>query len=204
MSYRINERPRKPKTRQAQALTTPSDIFVVNGTTTRIAIPCFYHEIRRALPAVLHDRMIHDHIGWPTPDSPDHVCQPHDFAIPPGHPSRAMPHMGYAGPGEVKRYIDMSKVFPVHLTKEGYNKYYAKLAASISSYASATVKVDPEKDWVIRVTIKANKKFDEIDDKQAEQVGAYSIFASHPDGFVQCVTAGRLHIMPALWDTNWS
>lgn len=42
-----------------------------NGTISYIAIPCFYGE--------RHDRMAHDHFGWPSPDSPDRSCQ-----LPPG------------------------------------------------------------------------------------------------------------------------
>jgi len=203
MSYRINEKRPPRKRRDAKALTTPGDIYVVNGTATRIAVPCFYHEIHPALPAVLHDRTVHDFIGWPSPDSPDRVCQERDFAIPtvpdhlpiPGHGKYAP-----AGPGELRRYIDMGALFPVHFNEEGYEKVTARVASSIKKYVKVKTSIDEERDWVIRLVVTVKNLIDEIEDKQKEEVGAYGVYASGPNGSIQCVVAGRIHVMPALYD----
>jgi hypothetical protein len=50
-----------------------SIIVVDNGTISRISIPCFYSN------EVCHDKMAHDHCGWPYPGHPDKSCQ-----LPPG------------------------------------------------------------------------------------------------------------------------
>lgn len=67
MGYRLPDR-----RAQIFDVATKSDILVDNGTITRISIPCFYHRGRRP---PRHDRMMHDHVGWPSPDSPDRSCQ---------------------------------------------------------------------------------------------------------------------------------
>lgn len=46
-------------------------ITVDNGTISHILIPCFYGEH--------HDRMMHDHLGWPSSSNVDRSCQ-----LPPG------------------------------------------------------------------------------------------------------------------------
>lgn len=68
MGYRLPDR-----RAQIFDIATKSDILVDNGTITRISIPCFYHRGKR--PPVRHSRMMHDHVGWPSPDSPDRSCQ---------------------------------------------------------------------------------------------------------------------------------
>ena len=42
-------------------------LTIDNGTISYISIPCFYEEY--------HDRVMHDHVGWPSPDHPDKSCQ---------------------------------------------------------------------------------------------------------------------------------
>ena len=46
-------------------------ITVDNGTISHILIPCFYGEH--------HNKMLHDHFGWPSPSHVDRSCQ-----LPPG------------------------------------------------------------------------------------------------------------------------
>lgn len=48
-------------------------IVVDNGTISRIVIPCAYGPTH--FPPPWHDKAAHDHMGWPTPDSPDQSCQ---------------------------------------------------------------------------------------------------------------------------------
>ena len=49
-----------------------SVINLDNGTISRISIPCFY-KYGQSYPK--HDRMMHDHVGWPSPRHVDDSCQ---------------------------------------------------------------------------------------------------------------------------------
>lgn len=56
--------------------TTPSRIYINNGSETHIAVPCHY--LLGLVPP--HNRHWHDYMGWPTPNYPDHCCQlPHNI-----------------------------------------------------------------------------------------------------------------------------
>lgn len=57
-----------------------SVIPVDNGTITHLAVPCFYEVEGHPYPHP--HRLMHDHIGWPAPDSPDWSSQVPDM---PGH-----------------------------------------------------------------------------------------------------------------------
>lgn len=74
MSYRLPEKrcdsDRKKHLNDAVKQTV---ISVDNGTIAHIAIPVFYKDRQ------FHDRKLHDHLGWPSPDHPDSSCQ-----LPPG------------------------------------------------------------------------------------------------------------------------
>ena len=94
-SYRIDE-PRPPKRqRSMQDTVTPGTVFVHQGTTAHLAIPCFYQEAHAPIHAVPHDRMLHDTLGWPTPEHPDHSCQEWDFDR---HCCRRTPHLRFCPP----------------------------------------------------------------------------------------------------------
>ena len=73
MGYRLPDNPPDMRPRLHDAA-TQSVITIDNGTISRIMISCHYaHEEH-------HDRMMHDHVGWPSPGHPDESCQ-----LPPGH-----------------------------------------------------------------------------------------------------------------------
>lgn len=68
MGYRLPDQ--KPcKRSHIIDLSRQSFIAIDNGTISRISIPCFYRK------NVFHDRMKHDHLGWPYPGHPDDSCQ---------------------------------------------------------------------------------------------------------------------------------
>jgi len=76
MSYRLPE-----QREHFYDVASQSSISVDNGTISRITIPCLYNI--REIQNRKH-RMIHDHLGWPSPDHPDSSCQlppEHDFVI---------------------------------------------------------------------------------------------------------------------------
>lgn len=90
-----------------------------NGTDAVFSVPCFYLEIEP--PEFWHDYHLHDHIGWPSHNHPDHICQRlpgnvcpvprllHPGQVPP-HP--LMPHGPH--PHWVYEYVDMNKAEPIH------------------------------------------------------------------------------------------
>lgn len=67
MSYRIPEQRKHIYDVSSKCL-----ISVDNGVISRITIPCLY-DIKK-IPN-RHHRMMHDHLGWPSPDHPDNSCQ---------------------------------------------------------------------------------------------------------------------------------
>lgn len=154
MGYRIQEhRPPKPN-RTMQGLTTPYRVYMENGQTVELAIPCFYQEVRPPIPVHRHCRPWHDHVGWPSPSHPDHSCQEWDFA---SDCSTA------AGRLEVhracERELDLARLVPVHF-KEEYSDVSFNAVATDEEGKDAgeiTIKadLDDHDDWVVRVSIDA-------------------------------------------------
>ena len=69
MSYRLPEYRNHFNTMVGQSV-----ISVDNGSISRISIPCFYDH-PEDICDTRHHRTMHDHIGWPSPDSKDDSCQ---------------------------------------------------------------------------------------------------------------------------------
>ena len=68
MGYRLPDH-RPDKKGHIIDLSRQSFIAIDNGAISRISIPCFYRK------DIFHDRMRHDHFGWPYPGHPDDSCQ---------------------------------------------------------------------------------------------------------------------------------
>ena len=118
MTYRMKEHRHPVPQRSAVDITTPVKLYVHNGTISNFAFPCWYQEVLPPVPAIRHNRELHDHHGWPNPTHPDHICQ---LWIPEkGHCihgfSECKPHC--------KHFIDYKKVHPIHLLSEyeGYGR----------------------------------------------------------------------------------
>jgi len=143
MGYRIGEPRPHPKRRDMSAATTPNMVYVPNFTIANMAMPCWYEEVLRPLPAQLHCRPWHDHKGWPGPRFPDQSCQEHEFA------SEEHRH-------HLARYLDQGNVTPIHLTKEGYDAIRVelntkKLPEDIDGTISVTGEIDSKDDWIVRL-----------------------------------------------------
>lgn len=129
MGYRKAEHYHVPRNerRNLQKTATPGVIYMHEGQTMSIALPCFYREILRPKKAYYHNRPHHDHIGWPDPRRPDASCQDSDFA-------RSCCDKA----GSLKEYptchdyIDMERLFPIHLKEEGYTKIRVVIAPNIN------------------------------------------------------------------------
>lgn len=164
MGYRSIERPPKKPNRSMQDTSTRSRIYVQNGATANLAIPCWYKEVRRHKQAVPHCRDHHDHIGWPDPHHPDHSCQAYDYAqIDPHHPER-----GYCG----HNYVNIESMIPIHLIEEGYTDIEVVLKDSPSGITTSGY-IDIYEDWVVRVLFDVSDHPSLDEDKDIE----YAVFA---------------------------
>ena len=146
MGYRLKEpRPHKPR-RNVVDLSTPMKLYIHNDTAGHFAIPCWYQEVLKPRVTEIHDRMMHDHFGWPAPDNPDHICQIptprcHGHHRYPGerfhygmrfHHHRPLYHQPFfictmhldpdtcnhkGGCKACRHYLDARTVFPIHLSR---------------------------------------------------------------------------------------
>ena len=151
MGYR-QPPPHRPKGRRTMHdIATPMIVSVHNGTTADLAIPVWYQEIQKPVRARHHNMQWHHHVGWPSPDHPDHICQlayegrhyGHKCPVGHDHCHRTCSH-----------YIDMTQVIPIHLLSE-YENYDGNSATVVFDEKpdglTATAEIDPVEDWVVRV-----------------------------------------------------
>lgn len=132
-----------------QDTVTPGTVFVHQGTTAHLAIPCFYQEAHAPIHAHPHDRMLHDTLGWPTPEHPDHSCQEWDFDR---HCCRRTPHLKFCPPS-CERFVDLGRLFPIHLTEEGYDGVEVERQTEL---VTVTGRIDPDQDWVVRLDVESD------------------------------------------------
>lgn len=193
-SYRIDQPRPKPPRRTMQDTATPGEIFVHNGCTAILAIPCYYQEVRPPIPARPHDRMLHDMLGWPWPNKPDHSCQEWDFDR---HHCRRTPHMKHCPP-KCEHFIDMRKLFPIHLREEGYTRCSVNIAEDPDDI-SAHAEIDDTDDWIIRVEF-APLIADLLTPDDSPATFHYSVFVDNQDdedSRSDLVALGKLTVLPA-------
>lgn len=204
MAYRKLQ-PHKPhRNRTMQDTVTPGRTFVHNGATAYLAVPCWYHELRRPKPVRPHNRLVHDHMGWPDPRRPDRGCQNWDFAecrCSKGHYVEGphVPYTGHAGCGmhrHCRDYIDLRKFFPVHLTEEGYTKAVVDMENPPAG-VKAEAWIDEANDWVVRIL------FDVAIPNMTEPLRLkYTVRVERGTGnriHRDIVTIGVLDILPAVY-----
>jgi hypothetical protein len=139
MGYRIEDRRPSPE------MLVPH-VNLRNGGSTVIAFPCYYLEMEK--PVDWHDHHVHDHIGWPYPGHPDHICQ-----RVPGHAT--------ADPNIPFDYVDMDKAIPIMLKDEGYTDATVSIDSTditgnvSSSMIMAESYIDPDDQWVVKVLFRA-------------------------------------------------
>lgn len=163
MAYRFdNTPPPKPE------LLVPK-IDVRNGGTTIVAFPCFYLEMEK--PVDWHDHHVHDHIGWPSPNHPDHICQKlPDYTKPPYF-------------NGVYGYVDMDKVTPIHLIEEGYTQAILRMDSmdTAEKVSSSSVNhrayISEDEDWVVKIEF--NPMLAEFKDKPIDFL--FSLFVYSPE-----------------------
>lgn len=198
MGYRTFQTEPHPKRRNMQVTTTPGKIYVANGCTAEVAIPCFYQEAHEAQRVRLHDRAAHDHAGWPDPHRKDRSCQIYE----PMEAGWQEPdHTAMGGHPITHRYVDGTKLVPIHLLEE-YPKAEIKVglekAASTRSQSTInlTGKVDEDKDWIIRLHVDAW-----IGDEPAEpETYKFSVYVrSSSPSRSMLAFRGELVILPGIY-----
>lgn len=186
MGYRIGEpKPREPR-RDVQDAASPSTVFVQNGTTFEYAIPCWYLIADEPVRSHCHNRQHHDHVGWPSPTYPDHICQDWEFA----HSCHAHDAKGHHH-DHCEHYLDMEKLAPIHLSKEGYSNIEVAFDGAPSGL-TATGTIDSDRDWVVRITIKSR-----VPSAVKERIDVpYAVFASAGQTRKDAVSRGVVAILP--------
>ena len=151
MGYRVHPTPPPPKPRRStSAINTLSEHYITNGSRKQFAFPCFYQEVVKPRHAHLHDRHWHDHVGWPSPNHPDHICQigapqPYDLEWAERH---------HLAPFEF--LIDPHNLIPIHLTEEGYDSFAVSWRESEEHMPVMTASIDQEDDWVVRADVQVD------------------------------------------------
>lgn len=192
MAYRTFK-PHRPKPQRSIVdIATPVRFYIHNGTMNDFALPCWYQEIYPPIPARVHNRMLHDHHGWPGPRHPDHSCQ---LWIPEaGHCIHGMqechPHC--------KHYINYSNVFPIHLSSE-YEGYTGVSVAWVEEPEGISINayIDPVEDWVVRIDV------DCMDPNAIEepQVYKFTVFVNKANRR-DIVALAELIVLPSAYERN--
>lgn len=201
MGYRKLEHHHHHGNRTAQKTSTPARYIMENGTTFMLAVPCWYKEIHLPERAWHHCRAHHDHFGWPDPMRPDHSCQDHDFPVDGCHHHHHHDEIECHNPYKHIHHhhhhlIDMAKLFPIHLKKEGYGN---PTVVFDKNYKGLTTKayIDDAEDWVIRLFISAY-----LDEAVDEPVNTrFTVKVSRTDEaknkIVDVASRGILRVLPA-------
>lgn len=117
-----------------------SVIVVDNGTISRITVPCFYSN------EVCHDKMAHDHRGWPHPGHPDRSCQ-----LPPGcEKALVVNEISLADEGYSSVEVSMVNP-PAGLTMSGeIDRNYVNL--SVVAMCETAIETDAEVQFCVYIT----------------------------------------------------
>lgn len=180
-----------------QDIATPGEIYVQNGATADLAIPCWYQEVHQPVRLIKHNHHLHDHVGWPAPNHPDHVCQV-------DRPERTLLPPGVDRPrGRRDRYLDLGGLVPIHLSAEGYETITIAWADTPDAGVMATGSIDADDDWVVRV------RFDVADSSAIDEKRTYrfTVFANAPATSVSAarrdiICLGKLIVLPGATGSN--
>lgn len=212
--YRIQPKHHKPHVAAAHDVPTPSVITVKNGKVSIIAFPCWFYEIGRPERAVIHNRTLQDHLGYPGPDGAfgkgtnDNISQERDLAW---YPERCWTPYGEVGNtyqyeyqpssnlhlhgrpdvcGALCNEIDQTRLIPIHLKKYGYE---FDVAFDPFQGLDLTVVIDAEDDWIIRLKIATN-----CPDADKEPIFSRFVISGTADDGRRDVISGVLKIVPGL------
>ena len=161
MGYRFSDNPPKPEDHLRR-------FTVRNGTIMRLAFGCFY--------LYGHNNKYHDHIGWPNPSSPDHICQ---------------------DTSNMRLYPFKNKTVSfdeIHLTEEGYDEAVVAYEDDENlQYLETTAFIDNDNDSVVRMNVAAN--LPSFEDKPVDL--RFTLFVKKEDGSaIDAVCHGIVTVLP--------
>lgn len=176
MTYRLPEHKPYEPLRTVVDTSTPSKVFVHNGTIAHLAFPCWYQEVHKPRGIHPHHRLLHDHYGWPAPDNPDHICQ---VWVPDRHGHIPAIDPRYV---HVHKLLDLSRLVPIHLLEEGYTQVEIGLNANddvvhAQEALNPTAYINPNEDWVIHVDLNV----EDVNALKEPQRYKMSVFVSEYD-----------------------
>lgn len=192
--------------RTVQKTTTPATFYVTNGQETRLAFPCWYNEIFPPLRTHHHCRDLHDHVGWPRPRHVDKSCQDWEYAyVENTHCGcRDSSHIHGIAAESIRNAkgtyyfdrcgnrLDLRRMYPIHLTAEGYKDVIVQVGDAKTGLASRGW-IDDKQDWVVRVWFKAN-----ISDLEKPLITDLAVRVSNKELMkIDTVFLGKLVVLPS-------
>ena len=163
MGYRFNDNPPKPENNLPK-------YAVRNGATLDLNFECYYLDQEGC-----HDPNYHDHIGWPSPDNPDAICQ----MMPPHYPDPRIPG----------KPVLVNNKTEIHLEEEGYTQ--AIVVFDDIEEASGVIGTAEIDDYIVKVHFDTN--YPAFEDKPIDL--RFTVFVSSPDAR-NAVCHGMLSVLP--------
>lgn len=194
MSYRIQEHRPHLARRTMEDIATPMIVHVHNGSTAHLAIPLWYQEIQKPVRAKHHNIHWHHHVGWPSPNHPDHICQ---LAYEGRHYGHRCP-IGHDHCHQTcAHYVDMTQIIPIHLLSdyEHYNKVRLSFREGTITGLTTKIWIDEFEDWVVRVSF-SPKLSNAINEHQDYH---FSIFVDAPEYTTSKIDARTKQTKSRTW-----
>ncbi len=201
MGYRTFKTAPHPKRRNMQDTSTPGKIFLANGVTTHMAIPCFYQEVHEPQRVAPHNRPMHDHLGWPDPKRRDHSCQLYE---PMEAGWREPPSSAMGRHPVTHRYVDGARLIPIHLLSEYKNPTIKVDIEGHPTQVHGSASIDESQDWIIRLRFAADWHSDNDGELNEPKTYKFSVYLynyddSHSTVDPKLVMRGELVLLPGIY-----
>ena len=102
------------------------------------------------------------------------------------------PHMECCPP-HCEHFIDMRKLFPIHLKDEGYTSFEVEIVDAPEGLV-ATASLDPDDDWIVRVSIESDIGAKSFSDAMITR--RFSVFAKTGTNKRDLVFNGTIVVTP--------
>jgi hypothetical protein len=181
--------------RTMQQTVTPMHFYIMEGAKSTFSIPCFYYEPPKPDRAHRHNRLLHDHLGWPNPGHPDTICQHWHWAdacCGKGHTSPCHRHC--------RDYLDLNVMIPLRFKAEGGSVNGVRLGGLDGWNANGltvTASIDTECDWIIRLAVSA-QTVDTDGKRRDARVAIFMNTVHQSQTYIQPLTTALITVLPAL------
>ena len=96
-------------------------------------------------------------------------------------------------PPHCEHFIDMRKLFPIHLKDEGYTSFDVEIVDAPDGLV-ATASLDPDDDWIIRVSIESDIGANSFSNAMIDR--RFSVFAKAGENKRDLVFNGTIVVTP--------